>query len=95
MIEAAQAAILVAPVDQRRPAVRAMLVQHPENVAGIPEDDEILAEQARADRRAVLFRHLLGQAHRQPVAAHQLPHGGGALDPAQQLVLLAAQHGYT
>jgi hypothetical protein len=95
VIEAAQAAFLVAAEGERRPAVRAELAQHAEAALGIAEDDEVFPEQPGADRRAVPLRHFLGHARRQPVPAHHLAHRGFALDAAQQLVLLSGQHGYT
>ena len=87
MIEAAQAAFLVAPEGERRAPVRAVLVEHADAALRVAEHHQVLAEQARAHRRAVALGDLLRQADRQPVPAHELPHRRLALDPAEQLVV--------
>ncbi len=72
--------------------MRAALVHHTDAPLGVAKDDQILAEHARLDRRAVGLDDFLGQANRCPMAAHQLAHRGIALDSTQQLVLLYGQH---
>ncbi len=93
VVQAAQAAFLVAAVDERGAPVRALLVEHADAAVAVAEHDEVLAEHARLDRRAVGLAHLLDQAHRQPVAPHQPAHRRVADDTAQQVVLLRGDHG--
>jgi hypothetical protein len=92
VIEAAQAAFLVAREHQRGAAVRAEFVEHADAAFGVTEDDEAFAKQAHADRRAVRFGNLLGQAGGDPVPPHDLAHRGVAFDAAEQVVFFGA-HG--
>ena len=92
VIEAAQAAILVAREHQRGAPVRAIFVEHADAAFGVAENDEVLAEQTDLDRRAVRMRHFLGQAGGDPVPAHDLAHRRVALDAAQQVVFLWRHH---
>jgi hypothetical protein len=93
VIEAAQPALLVAREHQRRASVRAIFVEYADAAFAVAEYNEILAEQAHLDRRAVGLGHFLGQAGRDPVAAHDLAHRRVALDAAQQVVFLGRHHG--
>jgi hypothetical protein len=93
VIKAAQAAFLVAREDQRCAPVRAVLVEHADAPLAVAEHHEILAEQAHLDRCAIRFGHFLGQARRDPVAAHDLAHRRVAFDAAQQIVFLRRHHG--
>jgi hypothetical protein len=92
VVQAAQPAILVTAEEQRSAAMRAALAQHAHGAVGIAEHHQVLADQARPHRRAVLLRHLLDQAHRQPVPPHDLPHRRRAFDAAEELVLFPGQH---
>jgi len=92
VVQAAQAAFLVAAIDQGCPPVQAVLTQHAEPSLAVAEHDQVLAQQPRLDGRAVALRHLLGHAHRQPVAAHDPAHRRIALDAAKKLVLFLGQH---
>ena len=93
VIQAAQAGLLVASQHQRDTPVRTILVQHADAAVAVAKHHQVLAQDARLDRRAVRFRHLLAQRHRDPVPAHQLAHRGRAFDPAQQVVFVFGQHG--
>jgi hypothetical protein len=44
------------------------------------------------DRGTIGLGHLFGEAGGNPVAAHELPHRGGAFDAAEQVVLVRSQH---
>ena len=88
VIEAPQAAFLVAAEGERGVAMRATLGEHAKPALAVAEYDQILAEHARAHRRGIRFRHFFRQAGRQPVAAEQLAHRRVALDAAQQVVFL-------
>ena len=86
MIEAAQAAFLVACVDERGAAVRAVFVEHAEPALGVAEHHEVLAEQLDAQRLPVGLGDFLREAGRDPVAAHDRPHRRVAFDAAQEVV---------
>ena len=93
VIEAAQAAILVAREHQRGAPVRAVFVEHADATFAVAENNEVLTEQTNLDRRAVGLRDFLGQAGGDPVPAHDLAHRRIALDAAQQVVFLLRHHG--
>ena len=58
VIDAAQAAFLVAPEVQRGATVRAEFVDQADAAFAVAERDQVLAEQADADRRTVGFGDL-------------------------------------
>ncbi len=68
--------------------MRAQFVEHADAALAVAKDDEVLAEQAHPHRRAIGFGDFLGQAGRDPVAAHDLPHRRRSFDAAQQVVFL-------
>ena len=72
--------------------MRAVLVHYADASLCISEHDEVLAEYASVDGRAVRFADFLDQRNGRPVMPHQLAHRGIALYPAQQLVLFVGQH---
>jgi hypothetical protein len=72
--------------------VRAVFVEDAEPAFRVAEHHEVLAEQAHAQRRAVGFGDFLGQARRDPVAAHDLAHRGIAHHTAQEIVFFRS-HG--
>ena len=72
--------------------MRAVLVEHADAAFGVAEDDQVLAEHARVNGRAVSLGDLLDETCRDPVPAHDLAHRGLALDAAEQVVFLAGQH---
>ena len=92
VIQAAQAAFLIAAEGERRAAMRAVLVEHAELAVAVAEDDQVFAHEPRLHRRAVLLRDFLRQADRQPVAAHDAAHRRRAFDAAEELVLVLGQH---
>jgi hypothetical protein len=92
MIEAAQPAFLIAAEGERHPAMRTIFVDHAKPALAVAKHHEILAEQSDLQRRAIRLGHLLDQAGRHPVAAHDLTHRRVALDAAQQVVFLCGHH---
>ena len=91
VIEAAQAAFLVAREEQRDAAMRAELFEQPDLAPAVAEDDQILAHEPHAPRRGVGL-DLLAQRRGDPVAADHPPHRRITLDAAQQRVLFGGQH---
>src|SRR5215471_17552544 len=87
VVGAAQPAFLVAPVEQRRAAVRALLLDQPYRAIGVPERHEILAEQPDPRRGAVGFGNLLAQARGYPVPPQQVSHRRARADPGEDLVV--------
>ena len=73
VIDAAQAAFLVAAEEQRGAAVRAAMLHDADPAVGVAEGDELLAEQQEPHRLAVglQFRRETGG---NPVFAHQVAH---------------------
>ena len=72
--------------------MRTVFADHPQPTVAVAERDQVFAEQADAHRIAIAFRDFLGQARRQPVAAHDLSHRGIAFHPAQQVIVFRRQH---
>jgi len=82
VIEAAQAAFLVARVSERDAAMRAIFVEHAELAFAVTEDDQVFAQEPRAHRLAVRLRDFFREARGNPVATHELPHRRVAFDAA-------------
>jgi len=55
---------------------------HAEPPLAVAEHDQVLAQEPNLERRAIRLGHLLGQAGRYPMPAHQRAHRGVALDAA-------------
>ena len=72
--------------------MRAVALDQADRAGGRAIRDEVLAEQAHAQRRALGLRQLARQRGRYPVLAQQIPHGRARAHAAEQLVVLAAQH---
>ena len=92
VIEAAETAIFVTAVHERRAAVRAIFVENADLAVSVAEDHQILAKQTHLDRIAIRLRHFLDQAGGHPVPAENLSHRGVALDAAHQIVLVPGEH---
>ena len=72
--------------------MRAMLVERAEAAAAVAEHHKVLAQEPEPHRRAVALRHFLGHAGGEPVPAHDAAHRPIALDAAEEIVFLGAQH---
>ena len=70
----------------------AIFIEDADAALAVAENDEVLAEQPHLDRRAVGLGDFLGQARRDPVAAHDLAHRRIAFDAAQQFVFFGGHH---
>jgi len=73
--------------------MRTSLLKDTDLTLAVAKHHQGFAQNARPHRSAVRLGHLLNQAHRQPVLAHELTHGGIALDTAQQLIFFTSDHG--
>jgi hypothetical protein len=56
------------------------------------EDHQVFSQDPCPDWCSIGLVHFLAQAHRLPVAAHELAHGRIALDSAEQLVVFFSHH---
>ena len=74
VIDAADAAFLVAAEPEIGAAVRAMLIDDADHAARVAEGQQLLAHDDDLLRRAVGFRQFLRQQHRQPEPAQQFAH---------------------
>src|SRR5258708_20468410 len=74
VIDAAQAAFLVAPEKQRDAAMRAELVEEADATVAVTEGDEVLTQQAHPHRRAIGLGDLARQAGGDPLTPPPIPH---------------------
>ena len=93
VIDAADAAFLVAAEPEIGAAVRAVLVDHADHAARIAEREQLLAHHDDLLRRAVGFGQFLRQQHRQPEPAQQFAHPRSRTAFGQEFVVLGAEHG--
>ena len=92
VVDAAQAALLVAtPVELRLPVGAAPLDQ-PDGAGRVAKGDELLAEHAYAHGWAVRLGQLRRDQHRRPEAPEEVAHGRPRAGAGQQLVVVGAQH---
>ncbi len=91
VIDAADAAVLVASVEQRRAAVRAAMVHHADAPRAVAERDQFFPQQHQPQRIAAGhdFRRLRG---RQPVLPHQIAHHRAWADSGELLALDRVGH---
>ena len=89
VIDAAEAALFIAAEEQRRGAVRAVLVEQADAALAVAEHDEPLAHQLHAHRRIVGLGDVVRKARRDPVAAHQLAHRRAGPDAGEAVVVFA------
>src|SRR3972149_4343450 len=90
VVDAAQAALLVAAEEEAGAPVRAGLRDEADAAVRVAEGDEILAQDADADGRAVRRRQLGRQEQRQPEAAEERAHGRAGAGAGEKLVVLGA-----
>ena len=93
VVDAAQAALLVAAEEQRGAAVRAAMVHDADPAGAVAEGDQLFPEQHQANRRAVAHK-FRRQRRRYPVAAHQISHDGAGCQRACEFLAFARRrHG--
>ena len=92
VVQTAQTAIFIAAINQRRFAVRAILVHHTDTAQGVSEHHQIFAQNSGLDGRAIGLRNFFHQADGQPLTAHELTHRRIALDAAQQFIVFRSDH---
>ena len=92
VIDAADAALLIAAPEQVGAPVRAVGIQNAHAAVAVAERNQIFAKYAKPDRRAVRLRHLGDQHHRQPEPPEQVAHRGSWADANQQFVVFNGHH---
>ena len=93
VIDAAQAAFLVAAEEQRGAAMRAAMLHDADAAVGVAEGDQLLAEQQEPHRLAVGLQ-LRRQAGGNPVFAHQVAHRRARADAREHLVGGGCEHDF-
>src|SRR6516225_7317339 len=83
VIDAAQSVLLVAPEEQRRSTMGAMIAEQPDLARAVAKRNEVFAEQANAHRRAIRIGQLGGEQDRLPIAAQHAAHGRARTDSCQ------------
>ena len=91
VVGAGDAALLDAPVDERRAAVRAVVGEQADATGLVLEEDEVLAEEAD-ELRGVLVRELLRDGDGHPVPAEQVARGLAGADQRHEVVRLLGFH---
>src|SRR6185437_3987632 len=92
VIDAAQPAMLVPPVEQRGAAMRTFMVHDADAARTVAPGDQLFAEQHQAHRLAVGLE-VARRDRRNPVPAHQLAHRRARPDAADEIVIGLRQHG--
>ena len=92
VIDAADAAFLVAAEPEIGAAMRAILVDDADHAAGVAEGEQFLAHDDDLFRRAVGLRQFRGQQHRHPEPAQQFAHSRPRTALGQELVVFGAEH---
>ena len=92
VVDAANAALLVPPVEQRRAAMRAAMVHDTHATRVVAERDQLLAQQHQPQRIAARDK-LRGLRGRQPVLPHQVAHHGAWTDPRELFTFDRVCHG--
>jgi hypothetical protein len=89
VIDAAQAAFLVAAEEQRGGTVRTALVDEADAALRVAEGDQLLAQQLHPHRRTIRRGKLIAEQRRNPITPHELPHRRAGTGPRQQLIVFA------
>jgi hypothetical protein len=92
VVDAADALLLVATEEERRAAVRTRVLNEDDSARGGAERDQVLAQQADADRCTVRIGDFLRKERRHPVLAHEVTHERARADTGERLVVLNAEH---
>ena len=90
MVDAANAALFIAPEVERRATVRAVRLQDADLATGVAKRDQVLAEQTQAHRRTIRLGQFLWQHRGQPEAAKQLAHGRSRTDTTREFIVFLA-----
>jgi hypothetical protein len=91
VIDAADAALLVAPEEQRCATMRAAVIHDADATRRIAKADQLLAQQHQADGIAVGLE-LRRQRRRNPILAHELAHRRAGADVHQLIAILVGSH---
>src|SRR5206468_4247784 len=92
VVDAAKPFFLVTPEEERGAAVRAGVADQSHSPGSCPEGDQVFAQEADAQRRAIGRRELFGKQEGNPVAAEDLATRRTCGDPGKKLVIARGQH---
>jgi hypothetical protein len=92
VIDAADAAFLVAAEEQRRAPVGTIGLDEPDFALGVAIGDQVLTQEAHAQRGAITFGQFFRKAHRPPEAAEIFPALRSRADPCDAFIFLDRQH---
>jgi hypothetical protein len=83
VIDAAESLLLVAAIEERGPAVRAVVLDEADLAGGDAEGDQVLAQQADTHRRAIRLGQLTGEQDGDPVLPDEVPHRRAGSDATE------------
>jgi hypothetical protein len=83
MIDAPQAALFVATVKQRSPAMGAVLVQKTDLPPSVTKSDQVLAEKTHAHGRTIGIGNFLREQSGNPITPEQTTHRGAGMYSGQ------------
>ncbi len=92
VVHAAQSTLFIAAKEQGRAAMGAIGIHQARAPLGVPEQDEVFAEDLHPDRVTVGSGQLLGEGDREPEASKELAHGRTRAGSTDEFVFLARQH---
>ncbi len=93
VIDAADAAFLVATEPEVGAAVRAVLIDDADDAAAIAEGQQFLAHDDNLLRRPIGLRQFRRQQHRHPEPSQQLAHPRSRTTLGEEFVVFCAEHG--
>lgn len=92
VVDAPQAAFLVASEPQIDQPVGAIAVEQTQAAVGVFEGDQVLAQHAHPHWRAIRRRQFFRQQHRHPEPPHQVAHQRAGTHAGQVFVVLFCEH---
>ena len=93
VVHAAEPLLLVAAEEERRPAVRAVVLDQRGASGRGAKGDQVLAQEPDPDGRSVGLGQLARQQRRDPVLPDEVAHRRARADPTEELVVFPGQHG--
>ena len=95
VVHAADGAFLVAPKEEVGAAMRALRRHQADAAVADAQGDQVFTHHLDADRRAVRFRQLARERHRQPEAAQETSHWRIRTGAREQFIVGCAEHDQT
>ena len=92
VIDAAQSAFLVAPIEQGCGPVRAVFAQQARISRAVAKKNKIFTQKPHAHWRSIRLFDLVGKSCGNPIPPHQAAHGGPGAHTREQSILFSRQH---